>query len=271
MKYASIFLIIMFIAAGCMKSTEKVSSVTSSIVTKEVTYSSDGTTLKGYLAYDSSKAGRRPGIIIVHEWWGLNQYAKTRAEMLAKLGYTALAIDMYGNGAMITHPDDAGKFASEVMSSMDTASARFNAGLKFLKSQPETDTSKIAAIGYCFGGGVALRMALGGTNLTGVVSFHGDLPTAAVKDPQAVKAKFLVCNGAADPLNPPEKVKAFEDAIKTAKLKYTLINYPGAKHSFTVPGSDSLGQKYNMPLSYNKAADEASWQEMQDFFSGIFK
>jgi dienelactone hydrolase len=271
MKYVFIFLLGMFIMYGCSEKKENSMEKVSPIVTKEVTYSSDGTTLKGFLAYDSTKTGKLPGVIVVHEWWGLNQYARDRAEMLAKLGYVAFAIDMYGNGSIADHPKDAGKFAMAVMQKMDTATARFDAGLKLLKEQPETDTNKIAAIGYCFGGGIVLRMAEDGADLNGVVSFHGDLPTDKISDPKNVKAKILVCTGADDPFNPPDKVAGFEKAMKDANLDYTLDSYPGAKHSFTNPAADSLGKKFNMPIAYNKSADEKSWAAMQEFFSKIFK
>ncbi len=270
MKYISIILFGLLLTYGCSKQQNN-QSQTSSLITKEISYSSDGTTLKGFLAYDNSKKGKRPGIIVVHEWWGQNQYARDRAKMLAKLGYIAFAIDMYGNGKTVDHPADAGKFAMAVMQKMDTAKARFNAGLKLLKEQPQTDTSKIAAIGYCFGGGIVLRMALEGDNLDGVVSFHGDLPTEAIKNPENVKANILVCNGEDDPFNPKKKVDAFEKVMDAAKIKYQLINYPGAKHSFTNPAADSLGKKFNLPLAYNREADINSWNEMQEFFNKIFK
>lgn len=270
MKYAIVFLFSFFIVYGCAEKKERSQKENPSIVTKRVTYSADGTTLKGFIAYDNNIEGKRPGIIVVHEWWGLNNYARERAEMLAKLGYIAFAIDMYGNGTVVDHPKDAGKFAMAVMQKMDTARARFNAGLRLLKEQSETDTGKIGAIGYCFGGGIALRMALGGADLNGVVSFHGDLPTDSVKSPGDVTAKLLVCNGAADPLNPPEKVEAFEKSMNNANIDYRLINYPGAKHSFTNPAADSIGIKYNLPLAYNKAADEKSWEAMKKFFKEIF-
>ena len=154
---------------------------------------------------------------------------------------------------------------------MDTATARFDAGLRLLKEQPQTDTSKIGAIGYCFGGGIALRMALGGADLNGVVSFHGDLATDSIKNPQDVKANILVCNGAADPINPQQKVEAFEKTLHNAGINFRLINYPGAKHSFTNPAADSIGKKYDLPLAYNKEADEQSWKAMEKFFNDIFK
>jgi len=271
MKYLFILLFSALITYGCVEKKSTTTSSESPIVTREVSYSADGTTLKGFLAYDSSKVGKRPGVIVVHEWWGLTDYAKKRAKMLAKLGYVAFAVDMYGNGVTVDNPKDAGRLAGEALHSMDTATARFNAGLNILKEQPETDTSKIAAIGYCFGGGVVLDMALAGDNLNGVVSFHGDLPTGKVANPQDVKAKVLVCTGGADPFNPKKKVDAFEDAMNTAKVDYKVISYPGAEHSFTNPAADSLGKKFNLPIAYNKQADEKSWAAMQNFFDKIFK
>ncbi len=218
MKSAVIFLLGLFIFAGCSEKKEKKMSDEDSIVSKHITYTADGTTLKGYLAYDSSIKGKMPGILVVHEWWGMDNYAEHRAVKLAKLGYVAFALDMYGDGKTADHPKDAQKFAMAVMSKMDTARDRFNAALKILKEQPETDTSQIAAIGYCFGGGVVLRMALAGMDLKGVVSFHGDLPAGPVKDPGKVKAKILVCNGAADQFNPKEKVEEFEKNMKDAGI-----------------------------------------------------
>ena len=271
MKYAIIFLFGLFMVYGCTEKKDNNMNKEPDIVTKQITYSADGTTLKGFLTYDSSQTGKRPGIIVVHEWWGLNQYARHRAEMLAKLGYIAFAVDMYGNGTVADHPKEAGKFAMAVMQKMDTARARFDAGLRLLREQPQTDPSKIAAIGYCFGGGIVLRMALGGTDLNGVVSFHGDLPTDSITNPKDVKARMLICNGAADPLNPPDKIEAFEKKMNSANLNYKLINYPGAKHSFTNPAADSIGNKYNLPLAYNKQADEKSWETMKNFFDEIFR
>ncbi len=273
MKYLIIFIFSFFIAAGCNNNKEdkKTDDNAQSIETNDVAYTSNGTTLKGFLAYDKNKEGKRPGIIVVHEWWGQNQYPRDRAVMLAKLGYIALAVDMYGDGKTAEHPDDAGKFAMAVMQKMDTAKARFNAGLKFLKEQPQTDTNKIAAIGYCFGGGIVLRMALAGDDLDGVVSFHGDLPTDKVNNPDQVKAKILVCNGADDPFNPKEKIEGFKKAMDEAGVNYEFINYPGAVHGFTNPDADSLGKKFNLPLAYNKEADEKSWNEMKSFLNDIFK
>lgn len=266
MKNAIVILFILFISFSCSNQKKEGPS----IITKEVSYTADGTTLKGFLAYDENQKGSRPGIIVVHEWWGHNQYARKRAVMLAELGYTALAIDMYGDGKLADHPDNAGKFAMEVMQNMGTAKARFDAGVNFLKEQSQTDSNQIAAIGYCFGGGVVLRMAVAGDNLNGVVSFHGSLPTDSVDNSKEVKAKLLVCNGADDGFVPKEQIEAFKKAMDEAGINYKFINYPGAIHSFTNPIADSLGKKFNLPLAYNEQADEESWEEMQKFFKEIF-
>lgn len=241
-----------------------------SIISKEVNYSAGGTTLKGFLAYDENIKGSRPGIIVVHEWWGHNDYVRKRAVMLAELGYTAFAIDMYGDGKTAEHPDDAGSFAMSVMQNMETAKARFNAGVAFLKEQTQTNPKHIAAIGYCFGGGVVLRMAVSGAEINGVVSFHGSLPTDSIGNPEQIKAKLLVCNGADDGFVPQNQIAAFEKAMNDAGVNYNFINYSGAVHSFTSIAADSLGKKFNMPIAYNKEADEKSWADMKKFLKDLF-
>lgn len=275
MKKIFMFLFALLFAVGCAEKEEEtgddIMTEGPSIAEQEINYSSNGTTLKGFYAYDKSKEGVRPGIIVVHEWWGQNEYARERARQLADLGYAALAIDMYGEGKTTEHPDDAGKFASEVMKQMETASARFNAGLDQLKSMPNVDTSKLAAIGYCFGGGIVLNMALAGADVDGVVSFHGMLPTDPVKNPDQVKAKLLVLNGEADPMVTQGQAETFKKNLENADVDYELINYPDAQHAFTNPAADSVGKKFEMPLAYNKEADEKSWQEMKDFLEEIFK
>jgi len=241
------------------------------VITKQVTYKVDGTVMKGYLAYDDGTKGRRPGVLVVHEWWGLNDYARTRARMLAKLGYTAFALDMYGEGKLAKHPDDAKKFSGEVMKNMPMAKARFKAALDLLRKEKTVDPKRIAAIGYCFGGGVVLAMARSGMNLAGVASFHGMLATPKPAKPGDIKAKILVLTGADDPFSPPDQVEQFRKEMDAAKTDYKVVVYPGAKHSFTNPDADKYGKKFNLPLQYNQPADEASWKEMQDFFKMIFK
>jgi dienelactone hydrolase len=241
------------------------------IVGKTVEYTAQGVTLKGYLAYDSSIKGKRPGVLVVHEWWGLNDYARKRARMLAELGYTALAVDMYGEGKQATHPDDAGKFSSEVMKNFDMAKARFLAGEDLLKKEPTVDPDRVAAIGYCFGGGVVLNMARQGTDLKGIVSFHGMLMPVKPAEPGMVKAKILVLHGADDKFTTPEQIQAFKDEMTKAGADYKFIAYPGAVHSFTNPEATAYGKKFNIPLAYNKKADKESWDEMKKFLAEDLK
>ena len=238
---------------------------------KDVQYSADGVVLKGYLAYDTNVKGKRPGVLVVHEWWGLNDYARRRAKMLAEMGYIALAVDMYGDGKQAMHPDDAGKFSSELMKNFDTAKARFTAAVEFLKEQPETDPGRIAAIGYCFGGGVVLNMARQGVDLKGVASFHGSLTAVKPASPGSVKAKVLVLHGADDKFTSPEQVEAFKKEMKAAGADLKFISYPGAVHSFTNPEADELGKRFNLPLAYNAEADKKSWAELKKFLAAIFK
>lgn len=249
-----------------------VPAYTSAAIQEEVIeYSDNGTSMKGFLAYDDAIQGKRPGVIVVHEWWGLNDYARKRARMLAELGYTALAVDMYGDGKTAEHPDDAGKFAGAVRKNMDVARARFKAGLDLLKQQQTVDPGHIAAIGYCFGGGIVLQMARDGADLDGAVIFHGSLATAEPARPGAVKAKVLVLTGAADKYVPDEQVAAFKQEMDAAGVDYKLISYPGAKHAFTNPGADANAAKFGMPIGYDANADQQSWAAMQKFFDSLFK
>jgi dienelactone hydrolase len=238
---------------------------------KPVEYKAGGVTMKGYLAYDANSKDKRPGVLVVHEWWGHNEYARKRARMLAELGYTALAVDMYGDGKQAMHPDDAGKFASEVMKNFDTGKMRFEAAENFLKKQPTVDPKQIAAIGYCFGGGVVLNMARQGADLKAVASFHGSL--AAIKPAQAgtVKAKLRVYNGEDDKFTPQPAIDAFLQEMRDAKVDFQFINYPGAVHSFTNPEADELGKKFSLPMAYNADADKMSWEDMTNFFAAVFK
>ena len=237
---------------------------------KDVQYSSDGVVMKGYLAYDRNVKGKRPGVLVVHEWWGHNEYARKRARMLAEMGYTALAVDMYGDGKQAMHPDDAGKFSSELMKNFDTAKARFIAAQEFLKVQPTVDPDRIAAIGYCFGGGIVLNMARQGVDLRGVASFHGSLSAVKPAVPGTVKAKVLVLHGADDKFTTPEQIETFKQELKDAGADFRFIVYPGAIHSFTNPGADTLGKKFNLPLAYNAEADKKSWEELRKFLEAIF-
>ena len=260
---------------GSQKSAEEVTTepetISSKLVGEEVEYSADTITMKGYLAYDASQQGPRPGILVVHEWWGHNAYARKRADMLAEMGYTALAVDMYGDGKTANHPDDAGKFSQEVFENIEGGMARFNAALELIKDHPTTDPEKIAAIGYCFGGGVVLHMARSGADLDGVVSFHGSFATETPAQEGDVIAAVLVCHGADDSFVPAEQVEGIKNEMEAAKVDFTFKAYPGAVHSFTNPDADAFGEKFELPLAYNEAADSQSWEAMQAFFSRIFR
>jgi dienelactone hydrolase len=238
---------------------------------KEVSYHANGTTLKGYVAYDDAVQGKRPGILVIHEWWGHNEYARKRARMLAEQGYTALAVDMYGNGKQAHHPDDAQKFSSEVSKNEKLAKARFDAALKLIKKQKTVDAGNIAAIGYCFGGSVALNMARIGEPLKAVVSFHGGLGTDHPAEAGKVKARIASFTGEDDPFIPATQVAAFRQEMDKAGVSYKVVTYPGAKHAFTNPEADKYGQEFKLPLAYNAAADKASWDEGLAFLADAFK
>jgi len=237
---------------------------------ESVEYTSGNVVLKGFLAYDRNAKGKRPGILVVHEWWGHNEYARKRATMLAHLGYTALAVDMYGDGKQAEHPDEAGKFAKEISTNTDAKISRFLAAMDFLKKQKSVDPTRIAAIGYCFGGSVVLDMARSGMDLKGVASFHGGLTTSNPARPGAVRAKILVCHGEKDDFMTAEQVAAFKQEMSDAKADLKFITYKDAKHSFTNPEADSYAQKFNIPLGYNAAADKKSWEDMKEFLKSIF-
>jgi dienelactone hydrolase len=227
--------------------------------------------LKGYLAWDDAFGVKQPAVLVVHEWWGLNDYARQRARMLAGLGYTALAVDIYGGGKSTEHASEAAGFMNNVLDHADLARERFLAAKALLERQPMVDTAKkIAAIGYCFGGATVLNMARQGVDLAAVASFHGNLATRTPAQPGAVKARVLVLNGADDSFITQESIKSFEQEMQHAGADYRFVNYPGAIHSFTNPDADRLGKANNMPLAYNAAADKASWEAMQQLFKGVF-
>jgi dienelactone hydrolase len=238
---------------------------------REVQYTSAGVTLKGYFAWDGASSEKRPGVLVVHEWWGHNEYARRRARMLAELGYAALAVDMYGDGKTAAHPEDAGKFAGEVMKNAEVMKGRFLAALDYLKRQPQVDPAREAAIGYCMGGGVVLNMARAGLDLRGVASFHGSLGAAFTAQPGGVKAKVLVMNGADDTFITAEQIADFLKEMGAARADFRFINYPGAKHSFTNPDADEFAKKFGMPVAYNAVADRSSWEELKGFLADVFK
>jgi dienelactone hydrolase len=238
---------------------------------KEVSYNANGTTLKGYIAYDDAVKGKRPGVLVIHEWWGHNEYARKRARMLAEHGYTALAVDMYGDGKQAHHPDDAQKFSSEVSKNAVLAKARFDAAYSLISNESTVDANNIGAIGYCFGGTVALNMARIGEPLKVVVSFHGGLGTDTPAEAGKVKARIASFTGEDDPFIPATQVAAFRQEMDKAGVSYKVVTYPGAKHAFTNPEADKFGQKFKLPLAYNAEADKASWTEGLAFLADTFK
>jgi dienelactone hydrolase len=233
------------------------------IQTKQIDYKVGDTTCKGFLAWDDAVEGPRPGVLVIHEWWGLNDYARKRTEELAKLGYLAFAADMYGDGRTTEHPADAGKMAGEVRANVDNWRKRAEAALEVLKEQPQCDTEKLAAIGYCFGGATALQLAYTGADLDAVATFHGALPAATPEEAKQIKAELQINHGADDPMINAEAVAGFQKPLEEAEVKFKVINYPGAVHSFTVPTADEVGIE---GIKYNKEADEKSWQAMKDLF-----
>jgi len=235
-----------------------------------VVYESEGVKLNGYIVYDSAIKGPRPGVLVVHEWWGHNDYARERARMLARLGYVALAVDMYGDGKQAAHPEDAQKFSSEIAQNKALGKARFLAAMDVLKGHFATDPQKIGAIGYCFGGAVVLQMARDGVDLDGVVSFHGSLGTDQPAKAGEVTAKVMVAHGGSDPFIPSAQVAAFMDEMNGAGVDYDINVYGQALHSFTNPQADEFGKKFNLPLRYDPVADQASWAAMQSFLEMAF-
>lgn len=237
------------------------------VKTRTITYSDGDTQLQGYLAWDSAVSGKRPGVLVVHEWWGLNDYVKRRAEMLAELGYAAFALDMYGDGKITEHADEAGKWAGQIQENIERWQRRALAGLDVLKKEDIVDKSRLAAIGYCFGGATVMQMAYSGADLKGVVSFHGSLPVPTDEQASRIKARILAAHGSADTFVPRERIQAFQDALNRANVDWEMVVYGNARHAFTNPDAAKHGIAN---LQYNRRADERSWRRMQIFFEDIF-
>jgi dienelactone hydrolase len=237
------------------------------IKTKPITYLYEGVTFKGHLAWDDAERGKRPGVLVVHEWWGLNGYARKRAEQLASMGYVAFACDMYGEGKVTEHPKEAGAMATEVRKNLKIWQGRAQAALKVLQDDEHVDPQQLAAIGYCFGGSTALQLAYSGADLAAVVTFHAAVPTPEPEQAKAIKAKLLICHGAADPFVKEESLQNARAAYEAAKVNYEMNYYGGVEHSFTVPDAARAGVS---GLTYNAQADRRSWQEMQQLFREVF-
>jgi dienelactone hydrolase len=245
-----------------------VGSASAAVQTKKIAYKHGDLECQGYLAWDNAAQGPRPGVLVLHEWWGLDDYARGRAEQLAKLGYVAFAADIYGEGKVTEHPKEAGEWANKIRANTADWRKRAATALNVLASQPQCDKTRLAAIGYCFGGSTALQLAYSGANLKAVATFHAALPVPTAEEAKQIKATILVCHGANDKFIPDQAIKSFREALDTAGVKHEFVSYPDTVHSFTVPGAD----KHNIPgMKYNKSADEDSWRRLVALLAEKFK
>ena len=243
---------------------------TAGIKEEAVSYTSGGVTLKSFIYYNENVKGKRPAVIVIPEWWGNNDYSKMRARQLAELGYIAIAADMYGDDKIGTTPAEAQALATPFYKDPQLGKSRIEAALAKIKEYPQTDANKIAAIGYCFGGSMVLNAAKLGTNLKGVVSFHGGLGGSAPATAGSTKAKILVCHGAEDKFTTAADIASFKGNLDSLHVPYSFIVYPNATHAFTNPNATANGKMFNMPIAYNEAADKKSWNDMKAFFKTIF-
>jgi dienelactone hydrolase len=255
---------------GCAPRAENASDTAAAapaVASREVSYAEGATPLRGFMAWDSARTTPRPGVVVVHEWWGHNEHARNAARKLAEAGYVGFAVDMYGDGKNTTHPDSAAAFATAAASNIETLTARFTAAIAQLKADPHVDSTRIAAIGYCFGGSIVLGMARSGMDLDAVASFHGALPPEAPIDSGNVKARVLILNGAADPMVPLAQVDAFAEKLRQAGATVEVMHYPGAMHGFTNTRADSVGMQ---GLKYDASADRQSWDALLKMLAEVF-
>ncbi|MDP6464683.1 MAG: dienelactone hydrolase family protein [SAR324 cluster bacterium] len=238
--------------------------------TKSVSFMADGKELLGHLAWDTEIEGERPGVLVFPEWWGLNDYIKKRTEQVASLGYFAMGVDMYGNGKTADHPEEAGSLMNGVLGDLDLLKSRVEAAYQALRNEELADSNRMGAIGYCFGGALVLNMARFGMDLQAVVSFHGALDSMQKPGPGEVKAKILVCHGAADQFIPDEAIVNFKKEMEEASADFEFVDYQGALHGFTNPAADERGKAFNLPLAYDEKADLQSWQAMESHFEKVF-
>ena len=238
------------------------------IVEKPVYYEHGGVNYTGYMFHDDAQTGKRPGVLVVHEWWGLNDYSKSKAKELAEAGYVAFAMDMYGDNKVTSHPAQAKEWMQQTTKNVEDWQARAKLGLTILKNNDLVDTARVAAIGYCFGGATVMQLAYTGADVAGVVSFHGSLPPASPEQAKKIKAKVLIEHGNDDAFIPADRIVKFKGALDEAKVDYTFHGYDGVRHAFTNPDAGSYGIEN---LKYDAEADKKSWAAMKEFFAKIFK
>jgi len=244
-------------------------TVDTAVSVQTVNYSSENKNFQSFAAFTGDSTQLKPVVLIIPEWWGLNDYAKSRAEKIAGLGYFAMALDFYGDGKIADNPDEAQKLAMPFYANPDLGKQAFDAARAKLSEFSNADTTRIVVIGYCFGGAQALNMGRQEADLKGAVSFHGNLMTGVKPNNNSVK--MLVLNGEADSFVPQEEITAFKAEMDSAKIDYKFVNYPGAIHAFTNPEATEVGQKFNMKVAYNKEADEKSWEELKTFLANVFE
>lgn len=244
--------------------------VSAEMQTETVEYEVNGETFTGYMAYDDAADGERPGVLVVHEWWGHNEFAREQAEKLAEAGYTAFALDMYGSGKLAEHPEDAQKFMKEATRDIDQVKARFMAAKELLQKHDSVDSSRIAAQGYCFGGAVVLNMARLGVDLDAVVSYHGALGSPIKAEAGKVQPRIHVYTGGADKMVPSDQVSGLVKEMQDAEADLTLVSFPGVLHSFTNPGADKVADEFDMPIAYNEDAARRSWEGTMRLYDEVF-
>jgi dienelactone hydrolase len=243
---------------------------TAAIQEEAVTYKDGDTVMKGFVVYDNAKKGKRPGIVVVHEWWGITKHTRAEAQRFARQGYTVFVADMYGDAKTADNPTDAGALMKSVMGDAALVQSRFAAAREQLARHATVDAKKIGASGYCMGGAVVLSAARAGVDLSAVAAFHPSLGGYRT-GPGPVRAKVLVLNGADDPFNKPEQIDALKKDMAAAKVDLIFINYPGAVHAFTNPEATEKGKQYKIPLAYNAKVDKESKAEADKFFQAAFK
>jgi len=242
--------------------------VLAAVQSKTIEYKDGDTNLRGYLYWDDRYENTRPGVLVLHEWWGLNAYARKRARMLAEAGYDAFAPDLYGGGQVTEHAEEAKGWMQQITANMDAWQQRAKTGLEQLKALEQVDGENLAAIGYCFGGATAMQMAYAGMDVKGVVSFHGSLPAPTEEQQKNIKASILAAHGDADQFVPPERIEAFKKALNQAGADWEFVVYGGARHSFTVPDAESKGIEN---LKYDPKADRRSWAKLMSFLDELFR